>query len=43
MEIKKIIQADVIIYHIPIWWMHLLNRLKKYLDEVLNTRKEKGI
>lgn len=43
MEIQKFIQADVVIYHTPIWWMQLPNGLKKYLDKVLNTGKGKGI
>jgi modulator of drug activity B len=42
-EIEKFIWADVIVYHTPIWWFQLPNGLKKYLDEVLNTGKSKGI
>ncbi|WP_207536277.1 NAD(P)H-dependent oxidoreductase [Desertivirga arenae] len=42
-EIQKFTQADVILYHTSIWWMQLPNLFKKFLDEVLNAGKNKGI
>lgn len=33
-EVAKFIWADVIIYHTPIWWFQLPNKLKKYIDVV---------
>ena len=26
--------ADVIVYHFPVWWFQVPNRLKFYIDEV---------
>jgi len=34
-EINKLKQADLIIYHFPLWWFGAPNLLKKYFDEVL--------
>ena len=34
-EVSKLKQADIIIYHHPMWWFNMPNILKKYLDEVL--------
>ena len=34
-EINKLKQADLIVYHFPLWWFGVPNLLKKYLDEVL--------
>lgn len=34
-EVEKFLWADLIIYHFPIWWMHVPHTLKTYLDQVL--------
>ena len=34
-EVDNYKWADVIIYHTPIWWFQVPNRLKLYIDEVL--------
>lgn len=34
-EVRKLKEADLIIYHFPMWWFGVPNNLKKYLDEVL--------
>ncbi|WP_281614565.1 NAD(P)H-dependent oxidoreductase [Flammeovirga sp. SubArs3] len=36
-EISKMVWADIIIYHTPIWWFSLPFGFKKYLDEVLTS------
>lgn len=33
-EVENFKWADVIIYHTPIWWFQVPNRLKLYIDEV---------
>ncbi len=33
-EVENFKWADIIIYHTPIWWFQVPNRLKKYIDEV---------
>ena len=38
-EINKLKQADLIIYHFPLWWFGVPNVLKKYFDEVLQHKK----
>lgn len=35
--------ADLIIYHIPIWWFQIPNRMKLYLDEVFTAGHNNGI
>ncbi len=35
--------ADLIIYHTPIWWFQVPNRLKKYIDEVFTAGHNNGI
>jgi len=34
-EIDKLKQADLIIYHFPVWWFGVPSILKRYFDEVL--------
>lgn len=34
-EIDKLKQADLIVYHFPIWWFGVPSILKRYFDEVL--------
>lgn len=38
-EISKLKQADLIIYHFPLWWFGTPSVLKKYFDEVLQHRE----
>ncbi len=34
-EVSKLKQADLIIYHFPLWWFGIPSVLKRYFDEVL--------
>ncbi|PPL00350.1 NAD(P)H-dependent oxidoreductase [Parapedobacter indicus] len=42
-EVENFKWADVIIYHTPIWWFQVPNRLKKYIDEVFSAGHQNGI
>lgn len=42
-EVEKFKWADVVIYHTPVWWFHIPNGLKKYIDEVFTEGHLKGI
>jgi len=42
-EVAKFNWADVIIYHTPIWWFQVPNRLKLYIDEVFTAGHNNGI
>jgi len=42
-EAEKFNWADVIIYHTPIWWFQVPNRLKYYIDEVFTAGHNNGI
>ncbi|MCC9016253.1 MULTISPECIES: NAD(P)H-dependent oxidoreductase [Flavobacterium] len=42
-EVEKFVWADLVIYHTPIWWFHLPNLFKKYIDDVFSEGHEKGI
>ena len=42
-EVENFKWADIIIYHTPIWWFQLPNRLKKYIDEVFTAGHNNGI
>lgn len=42
-EVEKFKWADTIIYHTPIWWFQVPNRLKKYIDEVFTAGHNNGI
>lgn len=35
--------ADIIIYHTPIWWFQVPNKMKKYLDEVFTAGHNNGM
>ncbi len=35
--------ADVIVYHFPVWWFQVPNRLKFYIDEVFTAGHKNGI
>ncbi len=35
--------ADIIVYHFPIWWFQVPNRLKFYIDEVFTAGHNNGI
>lgn len=42
-EVENFKWADFIIYHTPIWWFQVPNRLKKYIDEVFTAGHQNGI
>lgn len=42
-EVEKFVWADLVIYHTPIWWFHIPNLFKKYIDDVFSEGHEKGI
>ncbi|MBB1137920.1 NAD(P)H-dependent oxidoreductase [Myroides sp. WP-1] len=42
-EVANFKWADVVVYHLPIWWFQIPNRVKKYLDEVLTAGHNNGI
>ena len=42
-EVEHFKWADVIIYHTPIWWFQVPNRLKLYIDEVFTAGHKNGI
>lgn len=35
--------ADIIIYHFPVWWFQVPNRLKLYIDDVFTAGHNNGI
>lgn len=35
--------ADVVVYHFPVWWFQVPNRLKLYIDEVFTAGHNNGI
>ncbi|WP_276091400.1 NAD(P)H-dependent oxidoreductase [Pedobacter sp. JY14-1] len=42
-EVENFKWADIVVYHTPIWWFQLPNRLKKYIDEVFSAGHQNGI
>ena len=42
-EVENFKWADIIIYHTPIWWFQVPNRLKLYIDEVFTAGHDNGI
>ncbi len=42
-EVENFKWADVVIYHTPIWWFQVPNRLKLYIDEVFTAGHDNGI
>ncbi|MEN2435836.1 NAD(P)H-dependent oxidoreductase [Weeksellaceae bacterium A-14] len=42
-EVEHFKWADIVIYHTPIWWFQVPNRLKKYIDEVFTAGHKNGI
>lgn len=42
-EVENYKWADVIIYHTPIWWFQVPNRLKFYIDEVFTVGHNNGM
>ena len=42
-EVDNFKWADLVIYHFPIWWFQVPNRLKKYIDEVFSAGHNNGI
>ncbi|WP_447641327.1 MULTISPECIES: NAD(P)H-dependent oxidoreductase [Chitinophagaceae] len=43
MEVEHFKWADIIVYHFPIWWFQVPNRLKRYIDEVFTAGHNNGI
>jgi len=35
--------ADIVIYHFPVWWFQVPNRLKLYIDEVFTAGHNNGL
>lgn len=42
-EVENFKWADMIIYHTPIWWFQVPNRLKKYIDDVFTAGHQNGM
>ncbi|RAJ78969.1 modulator of drug activity B [Chitinophaga dinghuensis] len=42
-EVENYKWADLVIYHTPIWWFQVPNRLKKYIDEVFTAGHQNGM
>lgn len=42
-EVENFKWADAVIYHFPIWWFQVPNRLKFYIDEVFTAGHNNGI
>ncbi len=42
-EVENFKWADVIVYHTPIWWFQVPNRLKKYIDDVFTAGHQNGM
>lgn len=42
-EVENFKWADIVVYHTPIWWFQVPNRLKKYIDEVFSAGHQNGI
>lgn len=42
-EVENFKWADLIIYHTPMWWFQVPNRLKKYIDDVFTAGHNNGM
>ena len=42
-EVENFKWADIIVYHFPVWWFQVPNRLKLYIDEVFTAGHNNGI
>lgn len=42
-EVQKMVWADLVVYHFPIWWMYMPYSLKEYFDKVLTAGHRKGL
>jgi len=42
-EVEKYVWADIIIYHLPIWWFSMPYKLKEYIDSVFTAGHRKGM
>lgn len=42
-EVENFKWADIIIYHTPIWWFQVPNKLKLYIDEVFTAGHNNGM
>lgn len=43
LEVENFKWADIIVYHFPVWWFQVPNRLKLYIDEVFTAGHNNGI
>lgn len=42
-EVSKYVWADLVIYHIPIWWFQVPHKLKEYIDKVFTQGHKNGM
>lgn len=42
-EVGKYVWADLVIYHVPVWWFHVPYKLKEYIDKVFSEGHKNGI
>ncbi|WP_099372560.1 NAD(P)H-dependent oxidoreductase [Sphingobacterium sp. 1.A.5] len=42
-EVENFKWADIIVYHMPIWWFQVPNKFKFYIDEVFNAGHQNGM
>lgn len=42
-EVAKLVWADLVIYHVPVWWFQVPFTFKEYLDRVFSAGKDKGM
>ncbi|MBN8785112.1 MAG: NADPH quinone reductase MdaB [Sphingobacteriales bacterium SCN 48-20] len=42
-EVAKYVWADTIIYHFPVWWFSMPNKLKEYIDVVFTAGHRNGM
>lgn len=42
-EVENFKWADLIIYHVPIWWFQVPSRLKLYIDDVFTAGHDNGL
>ncbi|NLR91811.1 MULTISPECIES: NAD(P)H-dependent oxidoreductase [Flammeovirga] len=42
-EVENFKWADVVVYHVPIWWFQVPNGFKEYIDQVFTAGHQNGI